>query len=102
MNPHETDPYPLWTSTCRVIGGLTDPITLLTRLYMFRIALYAYLIVEMDVFGHPCLEINKNTIKHNTWNTARFIVSLRPSLLPGLGWERFWVVTLKGCYINFI
>src|SRR6218665_2311093 len=41
-------------------------------------------------------------VYHNTSVTTRFIVSLRPSLLPGLGWERFSVVTLKGRYINFI
>ena len=33
---------------------------------------------------------------------ARFIVSLRLSFCPGLGWERFWVVTLKRRYINSI
>ena len=33
---------------------------------------------------------------------ARFIVSLRPSFSPGLGSERFWVVTLMGRYINSI
>src|SRR6218665_3957949 len=33
---------------------------------------------------------------------VRFTSSLKPLFLPGLGWERLLVFTLKWCYINFI